>query len=160
MSPRQFYLTKEKLKELKKEYEVLKKLRAVKTRNEAPSILESEDINPEWLSFREDLDLLEMRLAEVENILKNVKIIRAPSKKNQAAVAIGATVFVEIDGEDDEFRIVGTLEADPAENKISDESPIGRALLGRKVGETAVIRVPAKAPIVNHSCKIKKIRYI
>ena len=58
-----------------------------------------------------------------------------------------------MDGELDEFTIVGTLEANPSAKKISNESPIGQALLGKKVGEIVVV----KTPIVNHSCKITKI---
>jgi len=155
-----FYLTKKGFENIKKEYEIMKALRFAKIKGgEVPKIWESEDLNPEYLSFQEDLSFLEKRIAELENILKHLKLIKTPSEKNRGIIGLGATVSVEIDGEADEFKIVGTLEADPSENKISNESPIGRGLMGRKTGETAVIRIPAKNPIINHSCKIIKIKY-
>ena len=152
---KKFYLTKEGLKKIERDYENLKKIRLAKTKGEAPALFESDDLNPEYLSFREDLNSLELKMAELENILKNAKLIKLPPKNRRNAVNLGARVVVEIDGEIDEFKIVGTAEADPSNKKISDESPIGKALLGKKIGETAVI----KTPIVNHSCKIKKITY-
>ena len=88
-------------------------------------------------------------------VLKNYEPIKPPVKSGQSVVGLGATVVAEIDGELDEFTIVGTLEADPAERRISDESPIGKSFLGKKAGDTIVI----KTPLVNHSCKIKKIKY-
>ena len=65
------------------------------------------------------------------------------------------TVTVEIDGQLDEFTIVGTLESNPALGKISNECPVGKALLGKKVGDV----VEVKTPIVKHKCKIIKIKY-
>jgi len=152
---KKFYLTKQGLERIKKEYQDLKSLKLAKTKGEIPKIWHSEDINPEYLSFREDLSFLETRIAELENILKNVELIKPPPKERQNIVNLGATVLAEIDGEIDEFTMVGTLEADPSNHKISNESPMGQGLLGRRVGETVVI----KTPIVNHSCKTIKIKY-
>jgi len=152
---KKFYLTEEGLGKIKKEYQALKNLKLSKTKGEFPKIWHSEDINPEYLSFQEDLSFLETRLAELENILKNTELIKPPPKEMQNIVNLGTTVLVEVDGEIDEFTIVGTLEADPSNKKISNESPIGQALLGKRVGETVMI----KTPIVNHSCKITKIKY-
>jgi transcription elongation factor GreA len=152
---KKFYLTKIGLEKIKKEYDDLRKLKLLKTKGESPKIWHSEDVNPEYLSFQEDLSLLETRIAELEYILKNVELIRKPPREKQKIVNLGATVTAEIDGEIDEFTIVGTLEADPSNSKISDESPIGRCFLGKKVGETAVV----KTSLVNHSCKITKIKY-
>ncbi|MFH1462698.1 MAG: GreA/GreB family elongation factor [bacterium] len=150
-----FYLTKQGLERIKKEYRDLKELKLAKTKGESPKVLHSEDLNPEYLAFQEDLNFLETRLLEIDNVLKNVELIKLPPKEKQGAVGLGATVTVEIDGEIDEFKIVGTLEADPSNKKISNESPIGQALLGRRVNET----VMPKTPIVNHACKITKIKY-
>ncbi len=150
-----FYLTKEGLERFKKEYQALKELRLAKVKGEVPRTWQSEDLNPEYLSFQEDLNLFEFRIAELENILKNAELISPPSKDKQNIVNLGAKVTAEINGAIDEFIIVGTLEADPSNYKISDKSPIGQALLGKKIGETVVI----KTPIVNHSCKIIKIKY-
>jgi transcription elongation factor GreA len=151
---KKFYLTKEGLEKIKKEYRDLKNLKLSKTRGEIPKIWHSEDINPEYLSFWEDLSFLETRIAELENILKNAKLIQPPPKEKQNVVNLGATVLVEVDGQNDEFTIVGTLEANPALGKISNESPVGRALLGHRTGDTVVISSP-----IQTIYKIKKIRY-
>jgi len=155
MSEKKYYLTKKGLEKIKKQYETLKEIRAAKTKGETPQILESEDLNPEYLSFQEGLDLLEKKMTELEEILKNTEIIKLPPRKKRDTIQLGATVSVEFDGEIDNFKIVGTKEADPTESKISNESPIGKSLMGKKVGETVVV----KTQLVNHSCKILKIEY-
>ncbi len=152
---KKFYLTKEGLEKIKKEYRNLRNLRLAKTKGEAPKIFESEDLNPEYLSFQEDLSFLESRIVELDYILKNTELIKIPQKGKHGMVDLGATVTVELDSELDEFTIVGSLETDPVNHKISNESPIGQALIGKRIGETVAI----KTPIVNHSCKIIKIKY-
>lgn len=151
---KKFYLTKKGLEDLKKEYEILKSIRSAKTKGEAPKIWESEDLNPEYLSFQEDLEFLETRLAELENILDNFSLIEKPSRDKLGMVDLGATVTVQVHDAKDEFTIVGTLEANPALGKISDESPVGHALLGSKIGDEITISSPIKTIY-----KIKKIRY-
>lgn len=158
MSPateNKFYLTKGGLRKVEGAYKKLLEFRKAKVNGEVPSIWQSEEVNPEYLAFQEDMNLLEARLSEYENILKNVLPIKSPPKKERHVVNLGATVKIELDGEIDEFIIVGTLEADPAQKKISNESPLGRTLLGAKVGDT----VMAKVSVVNHHCRILKIRY-
>lgn len=153
--PKKFYLTKEKLEKLEKEYQTLKKLKLSKTKGESPKIVHSEDLNPEYLAFREDLSFLETRIADLEYILKNVELIKAPPKEKQNIVNLGAIVTLEeADGQVNEFMIVGTLEANPSEGKISSESPVGKAILGKKIGEEVVITSPIKVIY-----KIKKIKY-
>lgn len=149
-----FYLTKEGLERLKKEQQELRKIKALKTKGEVPDILHSEEVNPEYLSFQEDMDFLEARLIELENILKNVQLIKAPPKKEQDKVALGATVRVEVDGRLDEFMLVGSLEANPSVGKISNQSPVGKALMGKQVDEIVLISSPIK---VNY--RIKHIKY-
>lgn len=153
MEKKIFYLTEKGLKDIKKEYKVLENLRTAKVNGEAPKILESEDLNPEYLSFQEDMDFLETRLAELKNIIKNARLIKPPKDKDQ--VALGATLVLEIDKEDiDELKIVGTLEANPSLGMISNESPVGKALIGHKAGEEITISSPVKTIY-----KIKKIIY-
>lgn len=151
---KKFYLTKEGLDKIKKEYEVLKNLKLSKTDGEAPKIWHSEDLNPEYLSFQEDLEFLENRLAELNYILKNVQLIQPPPKGQRDIVNLGSKVTVDVDGQNDEFEIVGTLEANPSLGKISNESPVGKALLGRRIGEEVVIYSPVKTVY-----KIKKVIY-
>ncbi len=153
---KKFYLTKKGLEKLKKEYQQLKELRIAKIKGkETPKILHSEDVNQEYLIFQEDLSLLESRIADLEYILKNAILIKLPPKDKRNVVNLGATVTLEEkDGQINEFTIVGTLEANPGEGKISSESPVGKALLGKKIGEEVMITSPIKVVY-----KIKKIRY-
>jgi len=155
-SEKKFYLTKKGLERFKKEHQALQKLRLLKVRGEAPKTWQSEDLNPEYLSFQEDLNFFESRNAELENILKNAELIKPPSKERQNIVDLGATVTLEEldNGSLNEFMVVGTLEANPGEGKISSESPVGRVLLGRRVGDEIAITSPIKVIY-----KIKRIKY-
>ena len=151
---KKFYLTKEGLDRLNKECESLKELKLAKTKGESPKILQSEDLNPEYLAFQEDISFLESRIVELENIFKNVELIKSPKKEKQNTVALGAQVAVEVDGQRDEFTLVGSLEANPSIGKISNESPVGKALLGHKTGEEVIVSSP-----IQTIYKIKKIKY-
>lgn len=155
MAENKYYLTKEGLEKIKKDYGSLLAFRRMKTTDEVPSIWHSEDVNPEYLSFQEDMSVLEARLTEYEDILKNVELISLPSKDKRTTVCLGSTVTVDLGGEIDTFTIVGTLEADPLQKKISNESPIGHGLLGTKIGDV----VKVKTTLVNHDCRILKITY-
>ncbi len=150
-----FYITKEKLQEIKKEYEELLELEHKKDLVlEAPKILESEDLNPEFVSFQEDIGFLRSRIDELRNIIERHELIKSPAKDKQGVVGLGARVKIDVDGQKDEFTIVGTLEANPALGKISNESPVGRALLGHKIGDEIVLSSPMKI-----TYKVKNIKY-
>jgi len=151
---KKFYLTKEGLDRIEREFNDLRNLRLTKTAGDVPKIWHSEDLNPEYLTFQEDLNLLETRITELEYVIKNCEVIKPPLKNKQDILNIGATVLVDIDGQTDEYEIVGTLEANPALGRISNESPVGRALLGHKVGEEVVVQSPLKIKY-----KILKIKY-
>ena len=155
MEEKKFYLTKEGLERIKREYKYLKELKLAKTKGEeSPKILHSEDLNPEYLAFQEDISFLETRIAELENIQKNVELIKPPAKDKQNIINLGATVLVEVDGQKDEFTLVGSLEANPSIGRISNESPVGKALLGHRAGEEVIVSSPIKT-----TYKIKKIKY-
>jgi len=153
---KKFYLTKNGFEKLKKEYQQLRELRLAKIKGkEIPKILHSEEIDPEYLAFQEDLSFLEGRIVDLEYILKNTILIRTPPRDRRNVVNLGATVTLEEkDGQINEFTIVGTLEANPGEGKISSESPVGKALLGKKIGDEILITSPIRV-----GYKIKKIRY-
>lgn len=151
---KKYYLTKEGLIKLKAEYQHLKKMKSLKTKGELPKVWHSEDLNPEYLSFQEDMTFLEARLLELNNVFKNYQLIKPPQKAKRNIVDLGATVLVEVDDQQDEFQIVGSLEANPGVGKISNESPVGRALLGHKAGEAVTISSPAEV-----TYKIRKIKY-
>lgn len=101
--------------------------------------------NAEYASARSEQERNENRIAEVEHILKNVDVISAP--KNDNKVHLGSIVTLKGSGKEKKFQVVGTVEADPLEGKISDESPIGKALLGKKIGEEVEIVTPAETAI-------------
>lgn len=92
--------------------------------------------NEEYSSARSDQKVLESRILEIQGILKNAKIIRTGKKEK---VSIGATVVVQNGNKRQTYTVVGPVEANPLEGKISDESPIGHALMGHKVGESATL---------------------
>jgi len=155
MAEEKFYLTKEGLERLKKEYEELNALRLKKIREKRPEILHSEDSNPEYFTFQEDMNFLESKTVELKKILSRVEVIKPPPKEKQNIVNLGATVALEeADGKINEFMIVSTLEANPNEGKISSVSPVGKAILGKKIGEEVVITSPIKVVY-----RIKKIKY-
>lgn len=147
-----FYLTKEGLERINKEYQVLKELKLSKTQGVSPSLLNLEDLNSEYLIFQEDIGFLNSRIIELENIIKNVRLIKAP--RNKELIDLGATIEVEADGERDHFTIIGPLEANPTLGKISNESPVGKALIGHRVGDKVVISSAIKTIY-----EIKKINY-
>lgn len=111
---------------------------AIKTARELGDLAE----NAEYQSARADQERSENRVAEIENILQNVSIIKKPS--GAAKVQLGSTVKLKNDGRTKTFQVVGTVEADPSNGKISDESPIGQALIGKKLGDDVEIKTPAE----------------
>jgi transcription elongation factor GreA len=138
---KQFRLTKEGVDELQAELDVLTAKRtniadAIRTARELGDLAE----NAEYQSARGEQDRNEARISEIENILQNVEIIKKP--RGDSKIQLGSHVKLKNDGKTKEFQIVGTVEADPLSGKISDESPIGRALLGKKEGEAVEITTP------------------
>lgn len=142
------------MERVKKEFEDLRIIRLCKTKGESPKVLSSEDLNPEYLAFQEDLDFLDRKLAELKDVLKNAALIKLPPKTKRSLVDLGATVTVEVNGRTDEFEIVGSLEANPMLGRISIKSPVGSALLSHKVGDEVIISSPTETVY-----KIKKIKY-
>jgi transcription elongation factor GreA len=134
-----FRLTKDGVAELKAELGKLVGFRAaiadrIKTAREFGDLAE----NAEYQSARQEQDKNEARIGEIEHILQNVEIIKAPRPGSK--VQLGSTVKLKNDGMTKQFQVVGTVEADPLNGKISDESPIGRALLGQKLGDDVEIK--------------------
>ncbi len=155
MDEKIFYITKAKLNELKKEHERLLDFEHKKSfEQEAPKILESEDLNPEFVSFQEDVGFLRSRIDELKNIVDHHELIKNPPKDKRSIISLGAKVMVDVGGQKDEFIILGSLEANPALGKISNESPVGKALMGRKIGDEVIVSSP-----VEIKYRIKNIKY-
>ncbi len=141
---KQFHLTSTGVDELKAEQAELIAQRGpiaerIKSAREFGDLAE----NAEYTSARQEQEQVESRIAEIEHILLNVEIIAKPRKDNK--VQLGSAVKLKGNGgKTKEFQVVGTVEADPLNGKISDESPLGQALLGKKVGETVEIKTPVE----------------
>ena len=151
---KKFILTRQGLVSLKSEYDELTKVKRTQIIKRIQIAREFGDLseNSEYDAAKEEQSLLETRIAQLEDVLKRTQIIE-PVKKADFVV-IGSTIVVEIEGEKDEFTIVGTMEADPSKKKISNESPVGTAMLGAKLGEV----VEVVTPIIRAKYKILEIK--
>jgi len=138
------YLTAERYEELKKELEDLKTTGRQKIAAKLKQAKELGDLseNAEYQEAREEQRRLEQRINQLEEIIRNAVIIKKTD--NPQTVRIGSMVKVKKinTSEINTFSIVGSNEAQPFEGKISNESPIGRSLLGHKAGEIVKIKTP------------------
>ena len=126
-------LTAEGKKELEKELDELIKGRpAIAERIATARAFGDLSENEEYSSARNEQKVAEGRILEIQEILKNAKIIRGGKKDK---VSLGVTVVLDMGGRKVEYTLVGPTEANPLEGKISNESPIGKAIFGRKAGE-------------------------
>ncbi|QQG44754.1 MAG: transcription elongation factor GreA [Candidatus Roizmanbacteria bacterium] len=136
-------LTQEGFEKLQKEYQDLKERKrpaAVERLQKARAMGDLSE-NSEYSAAKEGLALVEGRILELETILKNVEITNYHTHGQM--VEIGNTVEVEHEGEKSQFLIVGEFEADPLKQKLSQNSPIGKSLLGKKIGEVVEVQTPA-----------------
>ncbi|MBQ6135255.1 MAG: transcription elongation factor GreA [Bacilli bacterium] len=137
------YLTQEGLDDLKRELDELiniKRPENVQAIKEARSLGDLSE-NAEYDAARNEQAQIEARIQQIEKMLENVSII---SDVNTDTVGIGNTVAIKYvdDDEEDEYKIVGSQEADPFESKISNESPIAQALFNHKVGDIVTVESP------------------
>lgn len=148
------YLTPRGLEEAKAELEFLKKTKRSQIAEIIHQARQYGDLaeNSEYDAAMEEQAMVESRISELENILKAAKVISEPSHQN--FVVIGSTVKIEMDDGIDEFTIVGRVEADPSKKRISNESPLGQALVGAKKGE----EVEVATPIVRYKCRVLEIK--
>ena len=143
MGRKTVYLTEEGFEELKKELDDLinvKRPANIKAIKEARALGDLSE-NAEYDAARNEQAELEGRIQKLEQILENVSIIE---NVDNSMVSIGNTVKIKYVDDDceDEYQIVGSQEANPFESKISNESPIAQALLGKKVGEVVDVNSP------------------
>ena len=135
-----YQITESGQRELERELEELKSRRG----EIADKIAAARDFgdlseNAEYDAAREAQGLLETRITEIETILQNASIIQTG---NSSTVMLGSTVELEANGKAVTYTVVGPVEADPLEGKVSNESPIGQALMGKAVGDTVTISTP------------------
>jgi transcription elongation factor GreA len=142
---KQVILTYEGVKKVEDELEYLKTVKRKEVTQKIKTALSFGDLseNSEYDEAKNEQAFVEGRIATLENMLKNAKVIDDDDIKTDV-VSVGAVIKVkDLDyGDEMEFTIVGSAEADPSKMKISNEAPIGRGLLGKKVGEKVEIQVP------------------
>jgi len=140
----QKYLTAEGLEKIKKELEHLKTVKRKEISHRIEEAIKLGDLseNAEYHEAKDDQGLNEARIRELEEILNNAVVItNEKGRKNN--IEVGDTILVKYNGQEKKFTIVGPSEANPAEGLISNESPIGQAFIGKKVGEVAEVEAPA-----------------
>lgn len=149
MAVKQIILTQEGLEALEKELDYLKSVRRKEVAEKIKVALSFGDLseNSEYDEAKNEQAIMEARIADIEVMLKNVKLINEEDLNNEN-IHIGSRIELEITGPDGnvrskEYKIVGSNEANPREGRISDESAVGKALLGHQVGDTVDVEVPA-----------------
>ena len=140
---KEFYLTKDGIEKLQAELDDLVKNQRPKVAIELKEAKEQGDLseNASWEAAKDHQAFIEGRISELEQILRNAVVIAAPKKKDK--IDIGSVVHLEIEDGKQVYTIDGSTEANPSEGKISNESPIGQALLGKAKGEEVTINVPS-----------------
>lgn len=144
MSNNAVYLTVEGRKKLEEELQHLRTVRRQEVARRLHEAMEDGELieNAEYEAAKNEQAFIEGRILELEHVLATAKVIK-PSKE-KGVVQIGSTVVVKQNGQKNEtFMIVGAAEANPKEGLISNESPLGQALLDQKVGDEVEVKAPA-----------------
>lgn len=138
------YLTNEGFLEIEEELNYLKEVKrpeVIKALKDARALGDLSE-NADYDAARNEQAKVEGRILELEKLLEVAELIE---KRDNDKVGLGATVKIMYDGDEDdteEYRIVGSKEADPSNNKISNESPLAKAIMGSKVGDTCTVESP------------------
>lgn len=146
MAEKQFILTAEGLKKIELKFEYLKSVRRREVAERIKQAIEFGDIseNSEYEDAKNEQAFIEGEIITLEKMLRNSKVIDEQEIKTDV-VSIGVTVVLkDLEfGDEFEYTLVGSAEADPVEFKISNESPVGQAILGQKIGSVVEVNVPA-----------------
>ncbi len=137
------YLTPEGKEKLEEELRTLERLKESKLSQKELTV-HFGAVEAEFFALQEDLHALEARIEEIRDILRNAVLITPPPEKEREKVTLGATVEVEVNGNRAVYKLVDSFEADPMAGKLSVRSPVGRALLGKKVGDEATVNSAIK----------------
>ncbi|MGB2798935.1 MAG: transcription elongation factor GreA [Dehalococcoidia bacterium] len=145
MSQNENFLTPEGLAKIEQELEYLRTVRRPEVAERIQRAKESRSAvnSPEYEEAKNEQGFVEGKILDLENIIANAKIIH-PEALSSDSVQLGSKVTVRHrDGNEDYYIIVGSAEANPSEGKISNASPVGKALLGKRVGDEVEVPVPA-----------------
>jgi len=140
---KKIYLTQDGLKKLQDELEELKNVKRAEIIERIKEAKSHGDLseNAEYENAKNMQSFVEGRISELEHMLAEVNVIENSAATGE--VLVGSKVKVALNGGHEEYTIVGSQEADPTQGFISNESPIGQALLGKKIGESVNVQVPA-----------------
>jgi len=144
MEKKEIFITPDGIKKIREELELLTKTKRPELAQRLRHAVEMGDLseNADYIKAKEDQAFLEGRIQELEYILREATIVE-PQMQNDR-VQIGSIVKISYaGGEPETFQIVGVTEANPRQGKISHESPIGQALVGKKAGDHAIVQTPA-----------------
>lgn len=144
MNQKKYDITTEGLEKLKVEYEQLVSINRQEVADKIKRAREmgGSENNAEYEDAKNEQAFIEGRISSLENIILNARIIEAP--RQPGVVELGDKVLIKNqDGKIDLYTIVGTTEASPVDGKISSESPVGKAVLGKKKGDKVEVRTPA-----------------
>ena len=138
-----YYLTPERFEELKNELNNLKTVRRIEVADRLKRAKELGDLseNAEYTEAREEQTAIETRIVELEEMMKNASVIQGGVGKDK--VRVGSTVEVEKNKQQMKYKIVGPEEANPAGGLISNESPLGKSFLDKKVGDSVKVKTPS-----------------
>ena len=140
------FLTKEGFEKLQDELDYLRTAKRQEVANRLHEAMEGGELieNAEYEAAKNEQSFVEGRIQELEVLLATASVIDNNKKKNKdAEIQVGATVTIQEDGfEEETYAIVGATEANPREGKISNESPIGKALLNHRVGDEVQVESP------------------
>jgi len=143
MTDKETFITEEGLEKIKRELDELKNVKRMEIAERIQEAKELGDLseNAEYVEAKNEQAFIEGRILEIETLLKQVTVIKEFKKKTDI-VEVGSTIKIKSDKETKEYSIVGSNEADPGKGRISNESPIGQAFLGKKVGDIIDIKIP------------------
>ncbi len=142
------YVTKEGLKKLEEELEYLRTVKRAEIAQRLHEAMEEGDVdeNAEYDDAKNQQAFVEGRILTLETMIRSAVVIEESGKKRRSEVVLGSVITVQEvgnSGETEKYSLVGSAEADPRVGRISNESPLGRALLGKRVGEEVTISAPA-----------------
>lgn len=141
------FLTQEGLEKLQQELENLKTVRRKEVAERLKQAIGFGDLseNSEYDDAKNEQAFIEGEIQRLEEMLSNVQVIEDGLKVDDGTITIGAKVTIRFvgDDEEEEYKIVGTVEADPMNNRISNESPVGKAIIGHKAGDIVDIESPS-----------------
>ena len=156
MANNTFYLTNEGLDKMMREIQTLEKEKEYKLKNEFKIFGRTKQSDLDYINTFEELNFIRKRIAEIRNILFNARLIAPHKDISNNTVGLGAEVTIKESGKKGylKFKLVDSLETNPAEGKISKNSPLGAALLGHKASETVFVSYP-----INKNYLIKNVEY-